>query len=474
MMPNGSTNISQRKINIAYILGVITIIVGVISIIGVIINRRLIDAEALTNFRYMRQLTLADVWTGETVPGHFVTYRPVTGSVLRLEYLIFGLNPPVFIAINLVFLGLLAILIFEIIFRKTKELLPALVAALFFITDWRLSPNVEVIGEVQITLAAIFGLSSLWLIWFGKGKFRPVIVFLLLLLSTLSKEFGLAFSLAVLMDAVINRRPDWKLYAGIAIGVVIVFIGIRIGLQTMPIPANEYSSILNRLKWYVVNIGSGFLFTFVNLFRPESDGELPNIDNLRYQSEEVVQIIVLQIIPIIMVFILGFKSKENRRFTIPLLFAIFGNSFLFFLKYAFRFHFIANVSMYIISGFGLNYLIKKWRSNSSRLNNLIIVFMIASALLVWRGTDFNQHLKQRVADSNSSICEENIDLSESEVALCISYRSLCIPSNKYYQQENFSGYYSSTDPKTVEIVIDYYDLPKQKCTCLDPYPTCSP
>ena len=100
--------------------------------------------------------------------------------------------------------------------------------------------------------------------------------------------------------------------------------------------------------------------------------------------------------------------------------------------------------------------------------------MIASALLVWRGTDFNQHLKQRVADSDRSICEDNIDLSEFEVALCKSYRSLCIPSDEYYQQENFSGYYSSTEPRTVEIVIDYYDLPKQECTCLDPYPTCSP
>jgi hypothetical protein len=198
----------KDKLNIPYILGFVFIGVSMLLVMGVMVNRKALDPEALTNFRYMRELTFPEIWTGESFPGHFVAYRPVMATLLRLEYLVFGFNPPAFFTVNLLLLGLVAWLMYDLIYRKTGVVLPALLGTTFFVTDWQIVQTLYVIGEVQVTLAGIFGLWALWLVWFGKGegKYKPGIVFLLLLASALSKEFGLAFALAVFVDALGGSR----------------------------------------------------------------------------------------------------------------------------------------------------------------------------------------------------------------------------------------------------------------------------
>jgi hypothetical protein len=461
----------REKINIAYIFGIITIITISILVVGIIITRRAIDPEALVNFRLMRELTFTDVWAGETAPGHFVTYRPITASLLRLEYLLFGINPPAFFTINLILLVIVAVLIFEIIYRASHEMLPALVATLLFVTDWRLTPNIFVIGEVQITLAAIFGLGAFWLIWFGKGKFKPIFVLSLLLLSALSKEFGLAFALAVFVDAFLNKTTGRK-YAGIALGAVAAYFILRLSLGvTLPV-TGEPSAFNDLVVEYITNISGGFIFTFFNLFRPASDGDLPNRMNLLYSYAEAWQIIFLQILPIIIVSVYSFRKKETRTLTIPLLFIILGNSFLFFWRYAYRFHFLGNVSMYIIWGIGLNDLFQQWKNRLKLLNLLILVFMFAATIIFWRGLEQRAYLGELVSQNDSSICDDQGQYSERERLICIQKRSLCIPTDEYYLQENYNGFYTSADQETVRSVMEYYNIPQEYCTCLDPYPTC--
>jgi hypothetical protein len=442
----------QTKFNLPYILSVGFIFACLVIIMGIMVNRKALDPEALANFRFMRELTLLDVWTGGTFPGHFAAYRPVLGSLLRIEYLLFGLNPPAFFTVNLLLLGVVAFLIFEIIYRITGNILPALVAVLFFITDWRSVQTIYVIGEVQITLAAIFGLIALWLIWFRNKRPNPVVIYMLLLLSALSKEFGLAFALAVLIDAFLRKKTNWKKLAGVSIAAVATFIVLRLLMTAAPSIGKEYSSFQNMMKWIVLNISSGFFFTFVNLFRPASDGDLPTLDVLRWSPAESWLITIFQIIPIIIFFILAFRNKEDRSFTIPILFLVLGNSFLFFWRYAFRFHFLGTIGMYLVVGVGINYLYTKWLKLPQMLNTLIIGFMFLSSILLWRADRFHQYLVTHRHWTENGL--------------------LCIPTDEYYLQEDFFGYYTVTDQETVRLVMDYYGLPQEYCNCLDPYSVC--
>jgi hypothetical protein len=437
----------------AYIFGAAVILVSMLLIMGVMVDRKAIDPEALANFRYMRELNLVQALTGESFPGHFVTYRPMMAVLLRLEYLVFGFNPPAYFTVNLALLAVVALLIYDILYRVIGEMLPATLGVLFFITDWQIVQTLYVIGEVQVTLAGIFGLWALWLVWFGKErKFKPVFVFILLLASALSKEFGLAFALAVLMDAFLKRRTSWKAYAGIAVGAVVAFATLRFMVIPETPSGKVYSSTLNMLKWFTYNIASGFIFTFINLFRPASDGDLPSIDVLRFPAVEAWSMLIIQIVPIIILFVLGFKDKENRKIAIPFLFLLLGNSILFFFNYAFRFHFLGKIGMYAVVGFGIGYLFKKWAPNPKMINILVVTFMVLAAILLWRGQTFHAYL------------EIHRHWTENGV--------LCVPTEAYYQQEDFFGYYTATDPETVRTVMEYYDLPMEYCDCLDPYSVC--
>jgi len=401
----------------------------------------------------MRGLNFVDIWTGETFPGHFVTYRPMLGSLLRTEYLIFGFNPPAYFTVNLILLILVAVLMYDIIYRKSGEILPALLGTLFFVTDWQIVQTIYVIGEVQVTLAGIFGLSALWLVWFGKDRrIKPTAVFILLLAAGLSKEFGLAFALAVFIHAIFKREGNWKIYAGLSVGAVLTFIALRFLAVPIAPSGKEYSSFPNMLKWFFFNTTSGFVFTFVNLFRPASDGDLPTFNTLRYPAGEAWLMTIFQIVPVIILFILGIKNKDDRRVTIPLLFLLIGNSILFFFNYAFRFHFLGKIGMYAIAGFGISFLYKKWTQTPRMINTLILSFMYFAVIVFWRGDVFHDYLTTH--------------------RHWTEYGSLCLPTDEYYQQENFFGYYTSTDQETVRMVMEYYALPIEYCDCLDPYSTC--
>ena len=437
-----------------YVFGLAVLITVCILIMGVMIHRKAIDPEALTNFKYMRELNIGDIWTGETFPGHFVTYRPLMATLLRMEYLVFGFSPPAYFTINLVMLILVAFLLYDIIFRKTGEMLPALLGTLFFITDWQIVQAIYVIGEVQITLAGFFGLSALWLFWFRKDSkiLKPTAIFILLLAAAFSKEFGMAFAFAIFIYSIYKRAGNWKTYAALSVGSVLTFFVIRfLAVPEMPM-GREYPSFLNMLKWLFLNTTSGFVFTFLNLFRPASDGDLPKIETLHFPATESWLVLIFQIIPIILLFILGIRNKDYRKITLPFLFLLIGNSFLFFFNYAFRFHFLGKIAMYAIVGFGIHSLYKKSLQVPKRISTLIIAFMAITVILLWRGDSFHKYL-----ETHRSWTENNV---------------LCIPTDEYYQQEDFYGYFTSTDQETVRLVVDYYGFPIEYCDCLDPHGYC--
>jgi len=435
-----------------YIFNVLLIIGIVVALMGIMVERIAVDAEALVNFQYMQELNLGEIWIQESVPGHFTTYRPITVSLIRLEFLLFGITPPLFFITNIVLLCFVALLINFIIYQKTKTALPALIAALLFISDWRVTPNIYVIGEVQSTLAALFGLSAFIVAWNGKRRYSPVIVFFLLLGAALCKEFGLAFSLGILIFSLFKTHPNWKHYLGSAIGSVGIYSLLRILLNTLPTSSNGPTTFANSIKWMIYNISNGFTFTFFPLFRTETDGELPSILSLRFPPQEAWLILILQIIPIIIFFIFAYRDKEKYSYTVPLFFVIIGNSILFFFKYAYRFHFLGNVAMYILVGFGLSYIFTRMSEKSSLQNWLILLFMYCTAIIAWRADSMHDYLTMHREWTERAV--------------------LCIPTNEYYEQENFRGHYTGIDKETIIQVMEYYEMPLDECTCLDPTPIC--
>lgn len=443
--------IKEKLFNIHF-LNVLVIVGAIFAIMSIMVQRKAVDPEALVNFQYMREYGLQQVWTQESVPGHFATFRPITVSLIRIVYLIFGVNPPAFFSVNIILFCVAALLLYFIIFNKTNNALPALIAALLFVTDWRGTPNIHIIGEVQSTLAAIFGLSALIVAWSGRWKFNPVVVFFLLLGAALCKEFGLAFSLAALIFSLFKSHSNWKYYLASAFGAVGTYSLLRILLNTIPTSTKGYTSLANSFKWIIYNISNGFTFTFFPLFRTETDGELPSLNSLRFPPQEAWLILIFQIIPVIVLFILAFRDKKNSAITVSLFFVIIGNSILFFFKYAYRFHFLGNVAMYALVGFGLSYLFNQMSGKAHLYNWVILLFMYSTAIIVWR------------ADSQHDYMQMHRDWTERAL--------LCIPTDEYYEQEDYRGHYSLVDQETVIQVMEFYEMPLDYCECLDPTPIC--
>lgn len=453
-MPEEKSIIIRIKENIfnIFTFNILVIVIVVAILMGIMTGRKAVDSEALVNFKYMRELNLGEIWVQESVPGHFSTYRPITVSLIRLEYLIFGINPPAFFTVNIILLCIVTLMINFIVYKKTHASLSALVAALLFITDWRVTPNIYIIGEVQSTLAAIFGLSALIVAWNGKRKISPLIVYLLLLSAAFCKEFGLAFALAILIFSLFKIYPNWKHYLTAAFGAVGTYSFLRIILHTIPTSSSGHASLANTIKWMIYNISNGFTFTFFPLFRTETDGELPSMLSLRFSPQEAWLILIFQIIPTIVLVILAFKNRDSYPLTLPVFFVIIGNAILFFFKYAYRFHFLGNVAMYILAGFGLSYVFKLFSKNTNLQNWLILLFMYFSAILVWRADSMHDYLVMHREWTERAM--------------------LCIPTDEYYEQEDFRGHYTGIDQETVKLVMEYYEMPLDECTCLDPTPIC--
>jgi hypothetical protein len=457
----------SKKDYILYSLGLGLILIVVWLIMSIAINRAAIDPETLASFKFIKERSLFDFWRGETFPGHFVAYRPIMASLFKIEYLLVGFNSPIFFLTDIILICVLAYLIYDVIYRKTRNLFPSIIATLFFVTDWRHFKNIYIITEAQATLAGIFGLLALWIVWFSKIKRRNILIFFLLLASVLSKEFGLAFSLAVFIFALYERPKERKSLIAVSISVVVIFIGIRLSLGELPSTSSDFSFLTALL-----NMASGFFFSFIPLFITKSDGDLPSLGDIHFPPAEAKMIILFQILPIVILFLMGFKDKENRRITIPVFFIIVGNSVLFFFRYAYRFHFIGNIGIYLIAGFGINHIYNKMREQSQMLDILIAIIISLILILQWRGEYFHNYLAHLVSLSDQALCTREMGLSEREVGLCMKKRELCIPTEEYYLQENFGGYYSSTDPDTVVMIMEYYNMPLEACSCLDPDPTC--
>jgi hypothetical protein len=99
------------------------------------------------------------------------------------------------------------------------------------LVDPRGTTAIKTIVERQTAIACLLGLLALIAVFAPPVRAGPrmigVAVFLLLLLAGLSKEYGLAFSAAVLVAALLNRSVRSKPVALAALGAVLAYAALR-------------------------------------------------------------------------------------------------------------------------------------------------------------------------------------------------------------------------------------------------------
>ena len=145
-------------------------------------------------------------------PALYPEWRPLPYFTVWLQYRWLHLSHlHVYFALNALLWTACAWLVCVIVHRLTQSMSAALLAAAVVLIDQRAVVLVIII-EHNATLACFFGLLALLMVLDARAQrltgARWIGLWLLLLASGLSKEYGLAFAGAIAMSSLVERRRD--------------------------------------------------------------------------------------------------------------------------------------------------------------------------------------------------------------------------------------------------------------------------
>ncbi len=167
------------------------------------------DWYYITHNKLIESFSLSNIWTWFTKPLRGL-YQPLIQLTFALDYAVDGLNPAVFHATNLLLHIANSILVYYFVFRLTGRHFVAVLTALLFGIHPMHVESVAWATERKDTLYAFFFLAGLnyYLKYIEKpAKKTYNMVFLMLILSLLSKGSAVAFPFVlVLIDFVRQRR----------------------------------------------------------------------------------------------------------------------------------------------------------------------------------------------------------------------------------------------------------------------------
>ncbi len=146
-------------------------------------------------------------------PSIYPEWRPLAYQTVWLQYQWAGLaRMSDYYVFNVGVWVLVAWLVYLLTVQLTASRLAACAAALFVVTEPRAIPAVSWIVERQSSMACLFGLLAWWaVVRSGGRRLAPIEltgVGFALLASALSKEYGLAFSGALLVYGWLERRRE--------------------------------------------------------------------------------------------------------------------------------------------------------------------------------------------------------------------------------------------------------------------------
>ncbi len=307
--------------------------------------------------------TLASIFQHQLLD-YLPGYRPLFGFSVWLQYRLQGIDHiGLYYLVNLAFLWGIACMVFAAVRHVTGRVDAAVIVAVAMLVDER--NHVALIWlDRQISMAAFFGLAALLVLWRGGGRgWTLVAATVLLLLSMLSKEYGLAYVGLLGLESVRRLLVDRKdsTAAGwltVACAAAVVYFAMRFFLasgatgeycevegyfwQSAQVCFDENSGI-SALPQLIYNIVATFIGTFLpGLFN--GDGRLADFAAISprylFYSACFAGFALYAV----------FRSSYEARLAILL---VACNAILSFLLFRHRNHMVAEIGLYIASGIGL-------------------------------------------------------------------------------------------------------------------------
>ena len=200
-----------------------------LALYGPVLAIRPLRGDNLYVLAWVDAASFADLWRLD--PAIYPEWRPLAYQAVWLEHYVVGLRAvAIHHGVNLALWIGCAWLVYRIVVRLSDSPLAGTLAALILVTDERATPLMTWIVDRQGSMACLFGLLALDVMVRTRdralNRFEGMAVWLCLLCSALSKEYGLAFTAAFLAFSAWRRSPDvvWPAAAAAA------YLTLRVGL----------------------------------------------------------------------------------------------------------------------------------------------------------------------------------------------------------------------------------------------------
>jgi len=351
----------------------------------------------------------------ESLTSFLPMYRPITYVLIWIQYQFAGLNPAPYYIVNILIFVSCSIVLYFLVYKITSSRLASITASLLFLVEIRAASALYWIGERQTTLAFLFGsLAILTLIDAQKKdqlkRKTSLLIFILLLFSALSKEFGLAFTATIVVIA-LSYFPPWKIRTTLIIAflVAVVYFGMRFGIaqsiiqsdyceyigyrtETLYLCYNEYD-LNTQIKFYLWNIGSTFIGTFIPmLFSGEGQWMGSQLQNIAATSLGYSISIIDITFSILLFAFVGLSLYKFPRKSLPFLAIIFFISVLSFILYRPRNHLIALFGLYTLFGIGIAAFWTMIKEHQSQRILFLVIMVLLCFIISSRAMDFSLHM----------------------------------------------------------------------------------
>lgn len=358
-----------------------------------------LDADNLIALSFGK-IRLRDMFRRSYV-SYFPAYRPLVQVTIWLHYKFLDTNfIPLHYAVNLLIWILCVICFYYLVRSLTKSSIGSLLASLLLLVDNRIISALTLIGERQNTMSIFFGLLAILILIRNKNKKIGIrnlfFIYLLLLFSLLSKEYGIIFSIMVFFFALKTKVRNIRSVLVVAFLAITTYFIMRYGLvKNIPsittycegmgfyteIKTVCYSKLSAQASTdqKIYNIMASFLGTVFPIF-------LTHHGALEYSLDFTPQIFFY----FFSFFIAMLAVLKRSRKTLVFLLLLVVNAFVSFLIYRTRNQLIGMIAYYSIIAMGIDYLYNVLKIRYFTL--IVIIYFIYYRGLVLR-QDINNWTK---------------------------------------------------------------------------------
>jgi hypothetical protein len=196
-----------------------------IALFAPVLSMRPLEADNVYALAWVHSAPLGAVFIGDAAI--LPEWRPLPYATLWVMHHLLGLNGmTVHFIVNLAIWIACAWLVYGLVRDVSGSVAAGLIASLFLLSDTRVTWTLTSIIDRQMSLACLFGLLAWRLVIRSPHpprRARVAGIALLLIASALSKEYGLAFAVAVLASG-LRQRP----FAYAALSAIAMYVVLRL------------------------------------------------------------------------------------------------------------------------------------------------------------------------------------------------------------------------------------------------------